>query len=225
MQRTEREKKMNINRRSVFTMLAAVVLGAGILPSAIAQDAARDTPRGTVVVYPVVFSRNSGDDTSRKTAVRSVQEVLQKAGYTMISNTVASNAWRHMGIPMPMADSPASTADIVRFGQGIKARYVVSVVFDFHSRSIWVDLGPRTVSTVTMDVVITDVEQGKTVYDREDISGRSDEKFDLLKAGADILITPLVTVVSGGPKTHHEQRAAQIAVSKALRGWVHASDE
>ena len=58
------------------------------------------------------------------------------------------------------------------------------------------------------------------VYTKEDVSARSDEKFDMVKAGADVLLTPLVTVVSGGPKTPHEQRAVQIAVAKALRDWV-----
>ena len=34
------------------------------------------------------------------------------------------------------------------------------------------------------------------------------------------LLTPLASIVSGGPKTPHEQRAVQIAVAKALRDWV-----
>ena len=50
-----------------------------------------------------------------------------------------------------------------------------------------------------------------------------DEKFEVVKAGLDLLVTPLVTVVSGGPKTPHEQRAVQIAVAKALREWVNPS--
>lgn len=204
-------------RKAVFAALAAAVIWT-ILPS---KATAQETSRGSIVVYPVVYSRNSGDQTSRKTGVRSADEVLQKAGYTLISGTVAANTWRRLGLPMPVTDSPARHSDIVRFGKAVKAHYVVEMVFDFHSRSIWVDLGPKTVSTVTVDVVITDVEQNKTVYDKEDVSGRSDEKFDLVKAGADVLITPLVTVVSGGPKTPHEQRAAQIAVAKALRDWVH----
>jgi len=204
-------------RKSVFTPLAAVILWAAALPVATAQD----RPLGSAVVYPIVYSRNSGSETSRQTGVRSVREVLQKKGYTLISNTVAANAWRKMGLILPSTDNTANIRDIIRFGKSIKAHYVVTPVFDFHSRSIWVGLGPKTVSTATVDIVITDVEQGKTVYDREDISARSDEKFDAVKAGLDLLLTPLVTFVSGGPKTPHEQRAVQIAVAKALKDWVH----
>jgi hypothetical protein len=205
------------HRKSVFTALAAMMLWAAALPMAVAQD----RPLGSVVIYPIVFSKDSGSPTSQKTGVNAVREVMQKAGYSLISSTVAANAWRKMGMTMPSTDSPANVTDLVRYGKSIHARYVVTPVFAFHSRSIWVDLGPRTVSTATVDIVITDVEQGKTVYDREDISARSDEKFEIVKAGLDLFLTPLVTVVSGGPKTPHEQRAVQIAVAKALREWVY----
>jgi hypothetical protein len=204
------------HKKSVFTALAALMICATALPMACAQE----TTRGTVVVYPVVFSRNSGTETSRKTGVEAVKQVVQKAGYTLISSTVAANTWRRLGFPMPMTDRPASLSDLVRFGKAIKAQYVISPVFDFNSRSIWVDLGPKTVSTVTLDILITGVAQNQTVYNRDDVTGRSDEKFDLALAGADLLATPLFTIVSGGPKTPHEQRAAQIAVVKALRDWV-----
>jgi hypothetical protein len=207
---------------AVSTLLAAAAIMAASPQRAHAQDRDRDRDRdrGTAVVYPVVFTRNSGDDTSRKTAVRSIEESLQKAGYTIVSGRVAAGAWRRLGSPMPTADDPARRSDLVKLGSTLKARYVVSAIVDFHSRSIWVDLGPRTVSSATVDIVITDVDQDKTIYSRQDVTGRSDEKFDLAKAGADLLITPLVTIVSGGPKTPHEQRAVQIAVAKAMHDWV-----
>lgn len=194
-----------IHKSSVFALVVAVMLCACIASRATAQE----TSRGTVVVYPVVFTNDSGDETAQRTAVQSVREDLQRAGYTMISNTVAANTWESMGFPMPTTDNPASTADIVRFGQAVHARYVVTPVFDFHTRSIWVVLGPRTVATATVNVAITDVEQGKTIYDR-DVSGRSDEKSDFL---------------IGGPKTPQEQRAVRLAVVKALRDWLPSSGQ
>lgn len=202
--------------RTLVIAVAAVAISARAAPRLSTQV----SPHGAVVVYPVVYSRDSGSVTSRKTGVRAVLEALQKSGYTLISGTVAANTWRRLGIPIPFADKPSPRTSIVRFGKAVKAHYVVALVLDFHSRSIWVDLGPKTVSTATVDVVITDVVKNKTVYTREDVSARSDEKFDTVKAVADVLISPLVTVVSGGPKTPHEQRAVQIAVAKALKDWV-----
>jgi len=199
------------------TLIAAA---AAMLTAAPQAARAQDRERGAVAVYPVIFSHNSGDETSRKTAVVSLDETLQKAGFTLISSRVAANTWRRLGLPMASAEDPARRTDLVRMGTELKARYVVSAVILFHTRSIWVDLGPRTVSSATVDIVITDVNDDKTVYSRQDVTGRSDEKFDLAKAGADLLITPLVTIVSGGPKTPHEQRAVQIAIAKAMRDFV-----
>lgn len=211
--------------RMLHSKVICSVLGAAALLAIGAQAAsAQERVRGTVAVYPVVFSHNSGDETSRKTAIRSIEESLQKGGFTQISDRVAANTWRRLALPSVTADEPARRTDLVRMGTELKARYVVSAVVLFHTRSIWVDLGPRTVSSATVDITITDVADDKTVYSRQDVTGRSDEKFDLLKAGADLLITPLVTVVSGGPKTPHEQRAVQIAVAKAMRDWVRPED-
>ena len=206
----------NTQRHAFYAAIAATTIWVSTLPAAIAQE----NSRGTAVVCPVVYNRDSGSEGSRVTAVQAVGEAMQKAGYTLVSDTVGANTWSRLGLPTPTASRPASTSQIVRFGAAVKARYVVAPVFDFHSRSIWVDLGPKTISTATVSIVITDVQSKKVVYTRKNVQARSDEKFDPVKAGADILLTPLVSVVSGGPKTPHEQRAVQIAVVKALKDWV-----
>jgi hypothetical protein len=202
-------------------LIAFVAIGAAISWSAIPTAAtAQESSKGTVVVYPVVYNRDSGSKGSREAAVQAVGEALQKAGYTLISDTVAENTWKKMEIAFPLSGKAASLESIVRFGKEIKAQYVVAPAFDFYSRSFWVVLGPRTVSNATVDVVITDVDNGRVAYARQNILGRSDEKADVVKAVADVLVTPLVTVVSGGPKTPQEQRAVRIAVAKAFRDWV-----
>ena len=205
-----------ISRKSALVILASAMNLAVLCPAVSAQE----TSKGTVVIYPVVYNRNSGAKGSREAGVQAVSEALQKAGYTLISDTVAENTWKRMEIVMTTTGKPASLENIVRFGKEIKAQYVVAPAFDFYSRSIWVVLGPRTVSNATVDVVITDIENAKVAYTRQDILGRSDEKGDVIKGVADVLVTPLVTVVSGGPKTPQEQRAVRIAVAKALKDWV-----
>jgi heat shock protein HslJ len=57
-----------------------------------------------------------------------------------------------------------------------------------------------------------------------DAEGRSDEKTDSLKVAGALLISPLVTVVSGGPKTPQETRAAQIAIARSLEKFVVVED-
>ncbi len=208
---------MNLaHRKSVFATLGVAMIWAAVIPAAFAQE----TSRGSVVVYPVIYSRNSGTKGSRATAVNTVGEVLQKAGYTLISDTVAANTWNRLRIPLPSTGGPSTLAEIVRFGRAMKAHYVVAPVFDFRSRSIWVDLGPRTVSTATVSIVITDIRNERVAFTKKNVRARSDEKFNTVKAVADVLLTPIVTVVSGGPKTPQEQRAVRIAVARALKDWV-----
>ncbi len=206
----------SVNRKPFVIGIAAITILASSLSNAIASKRALPP----AVVYPVVFSNHSGTRTARETAVTAVREALQKAGYPLLSNTSAAQTWKRMRIPMPATGSPAMLHEIIRFGKTMKARYVVAPVFDFHTRSIWVNVGPKTISTATVSVVITNVQTGKVVYVRKNIKGRSDEKNNLAKDAADILISPLVTVVSGGAKTPQEQRAVEIAVGKALKGWV-----
>ncbi|MDE2126039.1 MAG: hypothetical protein KGJ62_05565 [Armatimonadetes bacterium] len=176
--------------------------------------------RGTAVVYPIVFSRNSGAHGSRVVAVRSVDEMMQRGGFTLVSRTRAAEAWRRLGMPRPTSAHPATLRELTRLGRAVGARYVVAPAFNFHSRSMWVDLGPRTVSTAIINIVIANASTGRFAYVRKGVTGRSDEKFNAVKAGADLLFTPLVTAVSGGPKTPHEERAVQIAVVRAMRGFV-----
>ncbi len=208
------------NLKTSLTLLGVALLCATGLPSALAQQ----SDRGSVAAFPVVFSENNGTPDSHETAVQAVKEILQKAGYTLTSNEVARNTWERLNLPAPKMNTPSRRRDIVRFGKEMKVRYVVATTVYFHSRSIWVNLGPKTISTATVGVIITDIGSGKVVYRKKGVEGRSDEKSNTLKLVGAVLVTPLVTMVSGGPKTPHEQRAAQIAVARAFRGWVKASE-
>jgi hypothetical protein len=90
----------------------------------------------------------------------------------------------------------------------------------WHTRSIWVNAGPKTISTATVSVYVFDVASGKVVYKKTGVAGRSDERSQVLKLALDVLVSPLVTVVSGGPATPQEQRAVQIALGAAYHDWV-----
>jgi hypothetical protein len=187
---------------------------------AAATAGVQTTRKGTAVVYPVLFKRNSGSDTSRATAIQAIGEVLQKSGYTLASGDVAASTWKQFRFPFPTSDSPPTTDELSKLGKAVKAKYVVYATFDFNSRSIWVTTGPKTISTVTTGITIVNSSTQKVVYHKKNVQARSDEKEKVVKVVAAVLITPLVTAVSGGPKTPQEQRAAQLSVGEALLPWV-----
>jgi hypothetical protein len=199
------------------------LLLAGLAILFVATAARASTPThqassmGTAVAYPFEFQ--DGDSTSRATALETGAEILQKAGYDTITSQRARNAWSN-GTRSSFGNLP-SNSRLEAFGTRLHAKVVMFGSVSWHTRSIWVDLGPKTISTATVDMYIFDVAAHKIVYSSIDVAGRSDEKENAYKVAADILITPLVTVVSGGPATPHEQRAVQIALGRAMHEWVH----
>jgi hypothetical protein len=195
MERREENKMKTLKAKII---VASIAMWFGCAAAAHAQS------KGTIAVCPAEFDH--GSRTSRMTAMKAIEHMLQREGYTVI-------------LPPESATAPASQDGLMRYGNQLNAQYVLKPSISFHSRSIWVDLGPRTNSTADVDVTITDVATGRVVYNR-DAKARSDEKFNVAKAAGDVVFTPLITSVSGGPKTPHEERAAQIAVYKALDGWT-----
>lgn len=169
------------------------------------------------VTCPWLF--DAGTPTSRNTAITSLGEACQKNGYSLISTSKAEATYKAMGIPMLSAVDGPKTSQLVQFGKKVGANYVVYGMISWHTRSIWVGAGPKTISTCTIDANVLDVSTGKVTYSKKGIEARSDEKENAVKLAAAVLITPLVTAVSGGPQTPQEQRAVQIAIARTFTNW------
>lgn len=183
-----------------------------------AITSAQAPSRGTIAVYPIVFD-DSGTPTSRATAKQAMAEVLKKGGFRLLDEDKAARGWRGKGYRTPTITRPPTLAQLTAFGKAAGVSYVCTATVTFHTRSIWVNLGPKTIASCHVSVTVVDTRSGKVVHEA-DADGRSDEKSDGLKVAGALLISPLVTAVSGGPKTPQESRAAQIAVSRALEKFV-----
>lgn len=195
--------------RSLLVTLCAMSLAA---------QAFGQPSRGTVAIYPVLFD-SSGTDTSRQKTEDALYEVFKKGGFKVISEGASAAAWKKQGLKAPTYTRAPSVPQLVKFGNSAGARYVVMAQINYRTRSIWVNLGPKTISSCDISVTIIDTQKGDITYEA-DASGRSDEKSDPLKVAGALLISPLVTAVSGGPKTPQESRAGQIAVAKALEKFI-----
>ncbi len=189
------------------------------------QNSPKDIPsqagakvKGLAVIYPIAME--NGTETAKKTAFDTVGEIAAKNGYSVASKDVAQKAWAELNTKEPSAFRVPSEESLRDFAGKMGADIVIYGRIKWHTRSVWVGLGPKTLSTATTDMYVYDVSQGKTVYKRLDATGRSDEKENMYKIAADILVTPIVTAVSGGPGTPREQRAVQIALARALHDWI-----
>ena len=172
---------------------------------------------GSAIAYPWAFEK--GTDTARKSVYRTVAEIAQKANYATVSYEVAHSNWTVAEYRTPTVKSLINTSTLRTFGDTLRANVVIYGTTSWHTRSIWVNAGPKTISTATVSVYVLDVASGNVIYNRTNIAGRSDEKSNILKVAGAILLTPLVTAVSGGPAAPQEERAAQVALVKAFADW------
>jgi len=177
---------------------------------------------GMVAVYPWAFQ--NGDGTSHEAAINTADEIARKAGFTTVPTHDAREAWNRTNGHDPEYGHTADARDLEAFGRATGASEVMFGSVTWNSRSIWVGLGPKTVSTATVDAYVFDVASHKIIYSKQGIHGRSDERESDLKIIGDVLLTPLISIVSGGPKTPQEKRAAQIGLGRAYREWVREND-
>jgi hypothetical protein len=119
-----------------------------------------------------------------------------------------------------VSDERRTFAQMLRVGQKLDVDWVMSGSVSWHSRSIWVGLGPKTKSTCTIRVRVVDVKRQEVALDVKDLKMDSTAKEDTLKALGTVFVSGLFTFVSGGPKTPHEQRAVQLGITKALEPWL-----
>lgn len=208
-------KLQTTNSKILFALLA-------IVPTTLAMAAQERSEgghnRGSLAAYPWVFQ--NGNVTSRTLAVSTAELIGRRANFASVSNKLAKEAWSNSGLPTPSYGHLPSKASLRTFGKALKVNRVMYGSVSWHTRSIWVNVGPKTISTATASVYVYDVNSNKVVYRKLNVQGRSDEKTNGWKIAGDVLLTPLVTGVSGGPATPREQRAVEIALRRAYYGWV-----
>jgi len=174
-----------------------------------------------VAIGPWTFE--DGNVTSRTMVVDTIRRICEHHGYVVMPQPDVERRFHSMDPLRWEAGRPGLRA-LGRYADAAHASRLVFGTVKWHTRSIWVGTGPKTISTAMIDLYIFNAETGTITYEKKS-DGRSDEKESLLKDVGDVILTPFITVVSGGPATPREQRAAQIAIGRAFGPWVHRHDE
>jgi hypothetical protein len=213
----------------IYSVASVIAIGATVLAVSLPamagssrnqqSDQGSNRTRGTAVAFPWSFEK--GNETSRTMAVSTAEGIARKADYASVPGDVAARAWGSDGLMEPSYGQMPSNASLEKFGQSLHVSRVIFGQVTWNTRSIWVNAGPKTISTARVNAYVFDVKASKIIYRKKGVEGRSDEKTQGWKIAADVLVTPLVAAVSGGPATPHEQRAVQIALGKAFHDWVH----
>jgi hypothetical protein len=126
------------------------------------------------------------------------------------------------GLPTPK--------ELLKLGQKLGVDWVITGHAAWHTRSVWIGMGPKTKSDCTVDMVIVDVRKKELSLDARKVKMDSAPKDPPLKAATAVLLgvvtkgrffsTLPLTVISGGPKTPREQSAVQLAIAKAIQPWL-----
>ncbi len=215
---------MSVIKRMWATLACVAVAVAGPPASATQAGQAQAGTEGTVTVESIAvlpWNYVDGTEGARKTAKDFLTDILAKVRVDRISDVKTVAAWQEMNQTefVPSKQMPTA-AQMLRVGQKLGVDWVMAGSAAWHSRSVWVSLGPKTKSTCTVTVRIVDVKRQEVALDVAELKMDSTAKEDTLKALGTVFISGLFTMVSGGPKTPHEQRAASLGIAKALEPWL-----
>lgn len=192
---------------------STVVAACGLLTTACLAQGPRQ-----VAIGPWDFT--DGNVTSRTMVIDTLTSIAGRHNLNVVAQDVVQHANDSMTPGYGWRGNRPSLDGLSRFAGNVHADLVIFGRTSWHTRSIWVGTGPKTISTASIDLFVYNARMNRITYEKRGVEGRSDEKENTLKDIADVILTPLVTVVSGGPATPREQRAAQIAIYRAIRPWM-----
>jgi hypothetical protein len=174
----------------------------------------------TMAVLPWDFEKGSSG--AVKTGNEFLASVLSKSHVETLSEPRTLAGWEEANSIAWSEDKKdlPSPAQMLRAGNKLGVDWVMAGRAVWHTKSVWIGLGPKTKSDCTVDVRIVDVKNREVVLDAKQVRLDDTAKEDTMKALGAVFVSGLFTMVSGGPKTPHEQRAVQLAMGKAMEPWL-----
>ena len=182
----------------------------------------------TVAIVPWTLSK--GTKTAEKTAKDTVVALFTGAGQTVVPESVTNDFWvkefgsaRETHVYTKEGEAPAplpTPQELLKLGRAMGVDFVTAGRAKWHTRSIWVGLGPKTKATCTVDMIIIDVNKAEIVLEAKNVSADSHKRETAAETAAAILINIGFTALSGGPKTPHQQKSARTAISEAMEPWL-----
>jgi len=181
----------------------------------------------TVAVLP--WSFRGGTDTAVQTAKDTISLFFAKTKYEAVPTVRVNSAWEDkLGNPPvkqiikdddPLPDLP-SPKQLLALGQKLNVDLVCAGRAKWHTKSVWISLGPKTKADCTVDMLLIDVKKQEVLLDQKDINADDTRKESGLETAGALFVSMGITAFSGGPKTPHQQRAAQLALGLAFEPWL-----
>lgn len=202
-----------------------VTLGSLILLGLTGVQASTSNPK--VAILPWVLK--DGTETANKTAKDVLNTLFEKSRLEVVSPARVLTVWEQemgeapirdvLGSQDPLPPMPQPKR-LLELGKKLGIDLVCAGRADWHTKSVWVALGPKTKAECTVDVVIVDVKKGEIALQADGVKGDSTRIEKGLETAGALLVSFGITALSGGPKTPHQQRAVTNAIAKSMEPWL-----
>jgi TolB-like protein len=197
---------------------------AAAILSLLAPVQSADVPKAAVLP----FVMKDGTETAVKTAGDLIEAIVEKARLEPMSKIRVASAWEDLGhqpvrevlqgdAAFPEMPSPKQLLDL---GQKLGVDYVITGRVKWHTKSVWVGLGPKTKADCVVDAMVVDVKSREVALNAEGVKSDSTRKESGLETAGALFVSWGITAFSGGPKTPHQQKAAANAIALSFEPWL-----
>jgi len=172
---------------------------------------------------------NGGTPSAVDTAQSALSKLLENEGYQAISQADVNTVWkREMGMSIPdttagESDPPVDypkPKDALALGRRLHGDLVCVGRIRWHTKSVWVGLGPKTKAEAYVDCMLIDTHTHEVALEEKAVEADDTKVESGLETAGALLVSMYITVLSGGPKTPHQQKAAINAIALAFDPWL-----
>jgi hypothetical protein len=202
-----------------------VTLGTLAFLSIVSFQGPAEVPK--VAILP--WTLKDGTETANKTAKDVLVTLFEKSRFEVVSSARVLSMWENEMGEAPVKEilnsqdalpaMPQATR-LLELGKKLGVDLVCAGRADWHTKSVWVALGPKTKAECTVDVMIIDVKKQEIILQADAVKGDSTRTEKGLETAGALLVSFGITALSGGPKTPHQQRAATNAIAKSMEPWL-----
>ena len=179
-------------------------------------------PVRKVAIVPITFLEEHklcNNKTAPKTTKNVINDLLHLANLEIVDENAASFEWSKYASSKDPNVLPAPI-DLLGFGRALGVDYVITGITDWHIKTPWVTLGPKTKAECTVNALIIDVSKAEVITRATNVISDSTNREQSWQTAAALFLSWGFTLFSGGPKTPHMERAGGQAWSLVLKPFL-----
>ena len=174
-----------------------------------------------VALWPSIFTEED-EACDNKTAIRTcseaLDEIFQNLGFEKEDQGKVNGVINQLGLRSGTKEL-ATPEDMLRLGKELKVDYVVATKWHWHIKTI-LAAGLKTKACCTFETLIINVAKEEIDFRPEPYKCDSEKRLSNEEVAGFLLVSILVPVISGGPKTPHMERSGKIGCVVALKPWL-----